>query len=78
MANGFYIGGFLNQAPSVSIELTQSGVININASTVNISGSVSVGGSITAGGDVVGGGISLDSHVHGGVQSGGSTTSTPQ
>lgn len=78
MANGFYIGGFLNQAPSVSIELTQSGVININASTVNISGSVSVGGSITAGGDVVGGGISLDKHVHGGVQSGGSTTSKPQ
>ena len=78
MANGFYIGGFLNQAPSVSIELTQDGTININASTVNISGSVTVGGTITAGGDVVGGGISLDNHVHGGVETGGGNTSTPQ
>ena len=65
-SDGFYIGGCLNGAPSVYIEVTQDGVVNINASTVNISG------------DAVIGGISFLGHVHGGVQSGGSTTSTPQ
>lgn len=73
MANGFYIGGFLNQTPSTFIEITQGGQVNITApSGVNISGNVTVSG------DVVASGISLTGHVHGGVQSGGSTTSGPQ
>jgi phage baseplate assembly protein V len=41
-------------------------------------GNLQVSGSITASGDVIGNGISLDKHVHGGVQSGGSMTATPQ
>lgn len=65
-SDGFYIGGFHNSAPSVYIEVKQDGVVNIQAATVNISG------------DAVIGGISFLNHVHGGVQSGGSTTSTPQ
>ena len=70
MANGFYIGGFLNQAPSVSIELTQGGAVNITApGGVNISGSVAVSG------DVVASGKSLVNHTHTG-DSGG-TTSPP-
>ena len=70
MANGFYIGGFLNQAPSVSIELTQGGAVNIAApGGVNISGSVAVSG------DVVASGKSLVNHTHTG-DSGG-TTSPP-
>ena len=70
MANGFYIGGFLNQAPSVSIELTQGGAVNITApGGVNISGSVAVSGDVTASGK------SLVNHVHTG-DSGG-TTSPP-
>ena len=51
--------------------------ITLNA-TVNINGNVNVTGSVTASGDVQGGGISLDNHVHGGVQSGGSLTTGPQ
>ena len=70
LAIGFYIGGFLNQAPSVSIELTQGGAVNITApGGVNISGSVAVSG------DVVASGKSLVNHTHTG-DSGG-TTSPP-
>jgi len=65
-SDGFYFGGFHKSAPSVYIEVTQEGVVNIQADVVNISG------------DAVIGGISFLNHVHGGVQSGGSTTSTPQ
>lgn len=46
---------------------------------VSIQGNVSVQGAVSvSGGDVSADGISLKSHVHGGVQPGGSTTSTPQ
>jgi len=55
------------------------GAVNITAASgVTISGNVTVSGSITASGDVTAGGISLESHTHGGVQSGGSSTSGPQ
>ena len=70
MANGFYIGGFLNRAPSVFIELTQDGAINITAS-----GGVNINGNVTVSGDVVADGKSLTNHVHTG-DSGG-TTSPP-
>lgn len=70
MANGFYIGGFLNQAPTVSIELTQGGAVNITAPE-----GVNIAGSVTVSGDVVANGVSLTSHVHTG-DSGG-TTSPP-
>ena len=69
MANGFYIGGFLNQAPSVSIELTQGGAVNITAP-----GGVNISGSVVVSGDVVAGGKSLVNHVHTG-DSGGTTSS---
>lgn len=62
MANGFYIGGFLNQAPSVFIELTQGGAVNITAS-----GGVNINGSVTVSGDVVASGKSLVNHTHMGV-----------
>lgn len=70
MANGFYIGGFLNQAPSVSIELTQGGAVNITAP-----GGVSINGSVVVSGDVTASGKSLVNHIHTG-DSGG-TTSPP-
>ena len=44
------------------------GTLTIEAGTLDVRG----------GGDVVASGISLTGHVHGGVQSGGSTTSGPQ
>lgn len=62
MANGFYIGGFLNQAPSVFIELTQGGAVNITAP-----GGVNINGNVTVSGDVVASGKSLVNHTHKGV-----------
>lgn len=62
MANGFYIGGFLNKAPTVSIELTQGGAVNIVAP-----GGVNIAGSVTVSGDVVASGKSLVNHTHMGV-----------
>lgn len=62
MANGFFIGGFLNQAPSVFIELTQGGAVNITAP-----GGVNINGNVTVSGDVVASGKSLVNHTHMGV-----------
>lgn len=73
MANGFYIGGFLNQNPTTFVELQQSGKVIITAPA-----GVEINGDVTVAGDVVADGISLKSHVHGGVTSGGDNTSTPQ
>jgi hypothetical protein len=76
MANGFYIGGFLNQAPSTFVELKQSGEIVITApSGLTVNGDITVNGSQTLTGDCVAAGISLDNHIHTG-DSGG-TTSPP-
>lgn len=67
MANGFYVGGFLNQEPKIIIELEQNGTVEITASN-----------NVIVHGDVIADGISLKNHVHGGVESGGSTTGAPQ
>lgn len=94
MSDGYYLGGFLNQKPSVFVECIDNGTININANGgtvniqtgscnitapggVNITGNVSVTGTMTVSGNVVGAGISLNSHVHGGVETGGGTTGGP-
>lgn len=66
MGNGFYIGGFLNQAPTCSIELKQDGSIIITAPN-----------NIIVNGDVIADGISLKNHVHSGVTSGGDNTGAP-
>ena len=44
----------------------------------NSSGSMTIGGGIKTAADVVAGGISLQNHVHGGVQSGGSDSGKPK
>jgi phage baseplate assembly protein gpV len=54
-----------------SIAVTAAGGFDVNAN-------MTVAGTITASGDVIGAGISLDSHVHGGVKSGGDKSSGPQ
>lgn len=77
MSDGWYIGGFLNQAPSVYVQLTQANEVIITASGgVTINGNMTVNGKITATGDVQGAGISLTGHTHPG-DSGG-TTGPPQ
>ena len=85
-SDGFYFGGFHKSAPSVFIEVKQDSTIKIVAPTsvtvtspqVDFSGNVSMSGNVNVTGDATIGGISFLGHVHGGVQSGGSTTSTPQ
>ena len=74
-----YLGGFLNPAPTQFIEFTDQGIkivatgpITIKAETVHLTGDLKVEGDVTAGG------ISLQNHIHGGVQTGGSATSKPQ
>ena len=79
-SDGFYFGGFHKSAPSVFVEIKQDGHITINAPaglTVT-SPSATFSGNLSVAGDANIGGISFAGHVHGGVQSGGSTTSTPQ
>ena len=71
-ADGFYLGGFLNRAPSVYVEvkqdqsivITASSGVTVNAPTVTVPS-----------GDVIASGISLVHHTHTG-DSGG-TTSPP-
>lgn len=73
ISDGFYIGGFLNQAPSCYLELTQDNKCNLIATS-----GVNIKGDVTVEGDVIANGISLTKHVHGGVESGGSNTSGPK
>ena len=62
-ADAFYIGGFINKAPSAWIEITQAGVINIKASGgVNIDTP-----NVVCTGDVTPSGISYLQHIHTGV-----------
>ncbi len=64
-----------------NIELTGNVLITGNL-TLNgdmaTSGNQSISGTQITGVDVVGGGISLKGHVHGGIKSGGGSTSSPQ
>jgi phage baseplate assembly protein gpV len=73
-----YVKGNVVEKVDGNINSTVSGQVTATASAFNFNGNINVSGSITASGDVVGGGISLDKHVHGGVQNGGSVTSVPQ
>lgn len=66
----------LNPA-SHAITLNTSGRLTATASAIDLTGEVTISGNVTVSGDVKAGGISLMSHRHGGVQSGGSTTGTP-
>jgi hypothetical protein len=54
-----------------SIKLASDGSVTINGVVFDIDGNVFTNG------DVVGAGVSLSTHVHGGVSSGGSSTSPP-
>lgn len=72
-SDGFYIGGFLNQAPTCFLELKQD-----NTAVLTATGGITINGNVTVNGDVVADGISLKNHIHGNVRSGDSTTGKPQ
>lgn len=74
-------------APNVEINADDSASINSPSIVLNgvvsqgegsYGGDATFGGSITAVGEVTGSGKHLSTHVHGGVQSGSSTTSVPE
>ena len=72
MADGLYIGGFLNGTPAQYIRFDSSGDIHLKpASTVYVDGDVEVTGEVTAGG------IPLTTHKHTGVTPGGGETGIP-
>ena len=75
---------------SKNIRLKTGSLVSIEAPNIHLTGNVTVTGTVTQGGgdtamtgnvsvngDVSANGISLSQHKHGGVQSGGGTTSTP-
>ena len=71
--------------PSHIISISDNGGLVISSPLVvkieadaQITGNLSVGGNVTATGDVKAGSISLKSHIHSGVQTGGGTTGGPQ
>ena len=60
-----------------NITLAAGGTVTLSGASIVLTGPVTASSTITAAGDVKAGSISLESHVHGGVQSGGSNTSGP-
>ena len=73
MADGLYIGGVLNGAPTQYIEFNGSGV-TITAPTVTVNGNLVVTGTATIDGDATIDGEDFIMHRHTGVQTGGSDT----
>ena len=74
MSDGWYIGGFLNQAPETFLQLNQDGTAVLTANSgVTINGNVTVNGTITSTGDIRGNGHSLTNHYHHGVHGDTST-----
>ncbi len=89
-SDGLYLGGVLNGVPTQYVQFSESGIaivspgnitlqgnIVLNGPVAQSGGDVSMGGSLTTGGDVIANGISLDTHVHGGVTTGGGNTGEP-
>ncbi len=66
------------------VKLARGGIVteapkgHVHNGDLTITGQLTVNGSISATGDVTAGGISLQHHVHGGIQPGGGTTGGPQ
>lgn len=79
VSDAIYIGGVLNGTPTQYVEFTDSGINITSPNQVTINATkLQVNCPIEATGNVTGAGISLQTHVHGGVESGPSTTGAPQ
>ncbi|KXV60671.1 baseplate assembly protein [Acetobacter senegalensis] len=85
LADAVYLGGYLNAAPEEycgwingDFHVKTAGKFIVDAAECDFNCKVNVTGPVAASGDVTAGGISLEKHVHGGVQGGSSTTSTPE
>lgn len=72
-ADGLYIGGFLNAVPTQYVRFHELGIDIVTTGTLMINA-----GTIASTGTLLNNGLHVGStHVHGGVQSGGSNTGTP-
>lgn len=83
-ADGIYLGGILNAAPSQYLKFDSGGVtivsptaVTIQAPTITLDGDVHITGSTVGDGDGTFDGTDVHTHTHGGVQSGGSDTGPP-
>jgi hypothetical protein len=77
MSDGIYLGGILNATPEQYVRLFSGGIDIKTSNPVTITASnatLDSAGNLTVKGDVVAGTISLQHHVHTGVQSGTGTT----
>jgi GpV Apex motif len=71
------VGGNLTATIDGTASVDSTGDMTLTAPLLTIDAPVQVNGTVTATGDVKAGTISLEEHVHGGVQSGGSDTTGP-
>ena len=78
--------GAINITAAATVNVNASGAVNITGSAIamtasggsaSMTGNFTVNGTITATGDIKAGSISLESHVHSGIQSGSSNTGLP-
>jgi len=84
LADGMYVGGLLNGAPTQYVQFSAEGVtvvsptaIKLQAPTITLQGNVVGTAGAVFSGDVTAEGISVATHTHGGVTSGGSNTAPP-
>jgi phage baseplate assembly protein V len=71
------IGGNADVTIGGEATINVTGDTNLTTPTLALDGDMTCTGTITAETDVIGGGISLKTHKHGGVQTGGGLTSIP-
>jgi hypothetical protein len=83
-ADGLYFGGLLNGTPTQYVRFAAGGItvvspgtITLQAPTVAVEGDLTVSGTVVADGDVEGAGVSLQTHVHSGVTTGGGNSGPP-
>ncbi len=76
-ADGMYLGGLLNGTPTQYIQFNASGVTIHSPTLITLDANVQVNGTVTSTGDIKANGISLDNHVHSGVEGGSSDTGAP-
>lgn len=79
ISDAVFFGGWSSQTPEQYIWFDGSEVkIKATSQVIIDAPNLQVNGTINATGDITGAGISLSTHTHGGVESGSSSTGTPQ
>lgn len=84
MSDMVYLQTIIGAAPTQYVQFNSSGItilsptaVKIQAPAINSNGTWTHTGTITASGNIIGQGTSLHTHVHSGVQTGGSNTGAP-